>query len=297
MGETAINFKNIYTQNKLTISYELFPPKTWGGMAHLFEHFKVLMSCNPAFVTCTYGAGGSSRDRTLEVLRYIHRDYPDIPIASHLTCVGSSVDELKRYIDTAVENGISALVALRGDPPKDQANFQPVPGGFAYASELVEMVKKDYPQLGVLVAGYPEKHPEAASFEADIEHLKHKVACGADAIITQMFYDNVDFFRFRDKCDQAGITVPIVPGLLPVTNLAQIQKISTLCGARLPLKLVQRLEAHENDDEGQYAVGVYYCTRQAEELVDQGVPGMHFYVLNKSRAASLICRALVLDVA
>ncbi len=289
-----MNIAELYTHKKLVVSFELFPPKKWKGMASLFEHFKELAACHPSFVTCTYGAGGSTRDNTLEVLGWIRSDYPEIPLAAHLTCLGASPEQLLAYVREAVGRGVSGIVALRGDAPRDQA-YTPAPDGLRYAGELVSLLRKEFPDLTLLVAGYPEKHPEAVSFDADIEFLKRKVDAGADIVISQLFYDNTDFFRFRDQCARAGISVPIVPGILPVTNLAQVKRITTICGAKLTDKLVQRLERHGDDDEGQFSVGVYYAARQVEELIEEGVPGVHFYVLNRSRAAGLICRALTLD--
>ncbi len=289
-----MNIANLYKQQKAVISFELFPPKKWKGMASLFDHFKELATCNPSFITCTYGAGGSNRDNTLEVLRWIREDYPDILLAAHLACLGMSPESLRNYVQQAIERGVDGIVALRGDPPKDGA-FTPAPDGLHHANELVALLRAEYPSVSILVAGYPEKHPEAPSIEVDLDFLKRKVDAGADAVISQLFYDNADFFQFRDRCERAGITVPIIPGILPVTNLAQVKRITKLCGAKLTPKLVQRLERHGEDDEGQFSVGVYYATRQVEELLEEGVPGVHFYVLNKSRAATMICRALTLD--
>ena len=294
MQHQPLALSDVYRQEKPGISFELFPPKTDGGMENLFEHLKELVRCKPAYITCTYGAGGSTRERTLEVLRSVHASYPQMPIASHLTCVGSTRDELRGYIRQALEAGVDRIVALRGDPPKGETVFQAVEDGLTYAEELVHLIRGEFPALGVIVAGYPETHPEAPSLAKDLEPLKRKVDAGADAVVTQLFYDNGDYFRFRDRCAAAGITVPIVPGLLPVTNLTQVKRISEMCGAHLTQKLVRRLEVHGDDDEGQYAVGVYHAARQAEELIEQGAPGIHFYVLNKSRAAALICRALAL---
>lgn len=286
--------RTLYASGKPIISFELFPPKTEAGMANLLEHLQELINCKPSYITCTYGAGGSTRDRTLKTLEEIHTQYPHIPVASHLSCIGSSRDELRDFINRAIAVGVDRIVALRGDTPQDQQEFQPPPDGLQYANELVALIHDEYPQLGVIVAGYPETHPEAPSSAADLENLKRKVDAGADVVITQMFFENTDYFRFRDRCADLGITVPIVPGLLPVTNLTQIRRISSLCGTHLSPKLVRRLEVHGDDDEGQYAVGVYYAAKQAEELIAQGAPGIHFYVLNKSRAAALICRALAL---
>ncbi|MCC6145050.1 MAG: methylenetetrahydrofolate reductase [NAD(P)H] [Candidatus Hydrogenedentes bacterium] len=292
-----MNLAELYKSDKLTISFELFPPKTDQGMANLWEQVEKLVECGPSFMTCTYGAGGSTRDKTLEVLSTIHQNHPQVPVASHLTCVGSTTDQLREDLRHSLERGINTIVALRGDPPKGQKNFQAVEGGLRYASELVALIRKEFPEFSIAVAGYPEKHPEAESPEKDLENLKRKVDAGADAVITQLFYDNEDFYRFRDQCEQAGIRVPIIPGVLPVNSLGQIRRFTDLCGSRLTPHLVRRLEHHGDDEEGQFLVGVYYAARQVEDLVQHGVPGIHFYVLNKSRAAEFICQALTLAIA
>jgi methylenetetrahydrofolate reductase (NADPH) len=289
-----MKFSSFYDSGKPVISFELFPPKTAEGMKNLFIHLKELVACRPAYFTCTYGAGGSSRERTLEVLAAIQKSYPHIPLASHLTCIGSSVDELRAFIRRAREIDISHIVALRGDLPRDEEHYTPPADGLHYANELVALIRKEFPDMGISVGGYPETHPEAPSTAADIENLKRKVDAGADFIVTQIFFDNADYFRFRDRCLDAGITVPIIPGILPVTNLTQTRRIVSMCGAHLSSRLVKRLEVHQDDNEGQHAVGVYYAARQAEELIAQGVPGIHFYVLNQSRATVEICRALAL---
>lgn len=282
-----------YRQDGLVLSFELFPPKTGDGMQHLIEHVDELAAFRPAFLTCTYGAGGSTRDKTLETLRIVQDRY-GLPVASHLTCVGATADDLRAYLRQAREQGVSYIVAVRGDAPGGRGTFEPVPGGYRYAGELVHLIREEFPEFGIVVGGYPETHPEAVSPEADIEHLKRKVDAGADIVVTQLFFDNQDFFRWRDRCVAAGITVPIVPGILPVTSLTQVTKIASLCGARITRPLLERLEAHGDDLVGQFAVGVYYATRQVEELVEEGVPGVHFYVLNKSHATALICRSLIL---
>ena len=283
-----------YQQNEITVSFELFPPKTDKGLENLLSHVKELAQCEPDFITCTYGAGGSSQDRTLEVLKRVREQQPHIPVASHLTCVGSTTDDLHDYIKSALEAGVSYIVALRGDPPQGETAFTPVEGGLAYGNEMVAFLKEHYPDLGILVGGYPEVHPEAVSPVADLNYLKQKVDAGAHVILTQLFYDNDVFFRFRDKCESAGITVPVVPGVLPITRLAQIKEDHTMFGSRLPHVLVERMQRYPEDLEGQFAAGVYHATRQVEDLVDNGVPGVHFYVLNRSRAAFHICHALAL---
>jgi len=293
-GSPIVKLSDIYAAARPAVSFELFPPKSDAGMASLFTDMDELVACRPAYVTCTYGAGGSTRDKTLEVLRRLRAAHPELPVASHLTCVGATADDIRAYLRTAQDAGVAYIVALRGDPPQGETCFRATEGGLGYGNELVALIRAEFPGLGVLVGGYPEKHPEAPSLELDIEHLKRKVDSGADAVITQLFYDNEDFYRWRDRCAKAGINAPIVPGLLPVTNLAQVKRITALCGARLPKTLLSRLEQHEGDDEGQYSVGVYWAARQADGLIEASVPGIHFYVLNKSRAAAHICRALCL---
>jgi methylenetetrahydrofolate reductase (NADPH) len=288
--------KDLYAQHPRVISFELFPPKTDAGMDALFDNLRDLMQCNPHYVTCTYGAGGSTRSKTLEVLTRFRAAYPAVPCASHLTCVGATRDELEAYVREALALGIENIVALRGDPPAGETHFKAIEGGLSYANELVALLRERTPQVGIAVGGYPEMHQEAPSLDADIDNLKRKVDAGADVIITQLFYDNGDFLRWRDQCVAAGIHTPIVPGMLPVINLSQAQRITQLCGAKLPDTLVQRLQAHGEDAEGQLAAGAYYTARQVEDLLTEGVPGVHFYVLNKSNAATLICRALALHV-
>ena len=206
-------------------------------------------------------------------------------MASHLTCVGVTVADLREYLTEAWRRGVENIVALRGDPPRGDTVFRPVAGGFRYANELVALIHAEFPQFGIAVAGYPETHQEAVSPQADLENLKRKVDAGGQVVMTQLFYDNADFFRFRDRCEQIGIEQPIVPGILPVTNLAQVQRITQLCKARLPEEFVAALEDAGDDDERQFAVGVEFATWQVKELLTAGVPGLHFYVLNKSPAA------------
>ena len=289
-----LDLRSLYTQAAPTVSFELFPPKKWKGFADLYEHFQELAQCKPAFVTCTYGAGGSTQARTLEVLKWVREDYPDLPLGSHLTLVGATTADLRAFLQQAREQAIDFIVALRGDPPQGADRFRPVPGGLAYANELVELIRGEFPDFGVIVGGYPEKHPEAPSMEVDLENLKRKVDAGADVITTQLFYDNTVFYRFRDACEKIGIDIPIVPGILPVMNTAQVKRITQLCGASIPAKLMARLDHHREEEEGQFAVGLYHAARQVEDLLEQGAPGIHFYVLNKSRMATLICRALTL---
>ena len=279
-----------YGPDRFGLSFELFPPKTEQGMTNLFAHVQQLMEFEPSYITCTYGAGGSTQDRTLSVISKVRQEF-NLPVATHLTCVGRTSEEIRQYLQRAAESEVENVVALRGDPPKGETGFQRVAGGFGYANELVTFIKAEFPQLGIAVAGYPETHQEAPSAEFDLENLKRKVDAGADAIITQLFYDNRDFLQFRQKCEQAGIGVPIIPGLLPITNLEQIKRITSLCAAKLPTNLLADLEKHTDDTDGQFEVGIEHAARQTEELLGAGVAGIHYYVLNKSEAAQRVLDA------
>ncbi len=287
--------KDAYGPGRFGLSFELFPPKTDAGEVELFRHLADLMAFEPSYVTCTYGAGGSTRTKTLDVISRVRREY-GCPVASHLTCVGSTVADLRDYLRKALENDVGNIVALRGDPPKGQTEFCAVEGGLRWANELVSLVRETFPQFGIAVAGYPEKHLEAPSMEADLLNLKRKVDCGADVVITQLFYDNDDFFRFRDRAQSIGINVPIVPGVLPVTNLAQVQRITSMCGARLPEALVAAMARCENEPDEQFEIGVHFATLQVQALMDADVPGIHFYVLNKSPATCRVLRSVVRPV-
>jgi methylenetetrahydrofolate reductase (NADPH) len=281
----AMTFADAYGPSKFGLSFELFPPKTPPGITSLFQHVARLVEFQPSFITCTYGAGGSTQELTLEIVARVHREFR-LPVATHLTCVGRTVAELREYLRAAQQLEIENVVALRGDPPRGDTAFRPVEGGLRYANELVALIRGEFPDFGIAVAGYPETHQEAPSPDADLANLKRKVDAGADVIITQLFYNNEDFFRFRDRCGALGIRLPIVPGLLPVTNLAQIKRITSLCGAQLPGPFVRRLEEAGDNADDQFTIGVEFATRQTQALVDAGVPGIHFYVLNRSEAAA-----------
>jgi methylenetetrahydrofolate reductase (NADPH) len=272
-----------YASGRFGLSFELFPPKTPESEAVMWRTVDELMAFDPALITCTYGAGGSTRGTTLEVLKGVIARHA-LPVASHLTCVGSSVDELRDYLRESLALGVSAIVALRGDPPKGETAFRQAAGGLRYASELAALIRSEFPEFGILVAGYPETHQEAVSPEADLENLKRKCEAGGDVVVTQLFYDNADFFRFRDRCAAVGITAAIVPGVMPVTNYAQIRRIASLCKARLPESFTRPFEAAGDDEAAQFEAGVAFAARQVEELIEAGVPGVHFYVLNKSPA-------------
>jgi methylenetetrahydrofolate reductase (NADPH) len=281
---------SIYERQPFALSYELFPPKNAQGEQSLWENLHDLMAFSPSFVTCTYGAGGTTRDKTLDIVTQVKRRY-QVPVAAHLTCVGSNQDQLRSFLADAQRRAVDYIVALRGDPPKGQQAFQTAAGGFTYANQLVSLVRGEFPGFGVAVAGYPEKHREAPSWETDLENLKRKVDCGADIVITQLFYDNRDFERFRESCARAGIGVPIIPGIMPITSLGQIKRITELCGAQLPQQLLARL-AEQDDPDWQFQVGVEFATRQVAALAAAGARGVHFYVLNKSQATCEVLKGI-----
>lgn len=265
---------------KPRISFEVFPPRTEKADEGLRETLGELVALEPAYMTVTYGAMGSTRDKTVEIASHIRKTF-DLPTACHLTCVGCTVGEIDSILDAIGRAGVENIVALRGDPPQGEESFVPPEGGFSHANELVEHIRRR-DQFGIAVAGYPEKHIEAPDFESDLRWLERKVAAGADVIITQLFYDNRDFFTFERRVRELGIDCPIVPGLLPIVSTKQIRKIASLCGAKIPRDLSERLDAAGDDNDAVSEVGIQWATEQARELLARGAPGIHFYVLNRA---------------
>lgn len=286
-----MRLSEVFSTNPFAVSIEIFPPKTEEGNDALRRHLKTLVEHKPAFVSCTYGAGGSTRDRTVSWCREIAADFGSTAVA-HFTCVGSTREELTEWLDQAAAAGINNIMALRGDPPKGEGSFKPVEGGLSFANELVELIRSHDHDFGIGVAGYPEKHLEAPDMDTDLQNLRRKVAAGADAVVTQLFFDNDGYYRFRDRCSELGITVPIVPGIMPITDFARIQRITAMCGTKFPESLSSRLEAVKDDKEAQFRVGVDYAIEQCRDLRSNGVPGIHFYALNKSQACQKILEAL-----
>ena len=282
---------DIYTPGKFGLSFEIFPPKTPDGDESLWENVGRLARFKPAFISCTYGAGGTTRTRTIELCREIQRRW-NVGATAHFTCLGGTLAELREWLALARDGGITNIMALRGDAPTGQAQFQQVAGGLKHANELVALIKTEFPDFGIGVAGYPEKHPEAPDLEVDLVNLKRKVAAGGHAVYTQLFFDNESFLRFRDRCDKLGIKVPIVPGIMPILSVAQIKRITSMCGAALPPGLANRLEAAQDDKDAQFKIGVDFAIGQCQNLLEQGVPGIHFYVLNRSQACETILTTL-----
>lgn len=272
-------------------SLEFFPPKDDTGVAALRETAVALQRIQPDFVSVTYGAGGSTRERTAQVSRLL-REELGFTVMPHLTCVGHSRAELHELADRIHEAGFRNIMTLRGDPPKGSTEFKPTPDGLRYASELVALLKSRHADFCLGVGGYPEKHPEAASTADDLAHLKAKVDAGADFITTQLFFDNAVYFRFVERCRAAGITVPIVPGIMPVLSLHQIRRFTSMCGASLPAKLVTRLEAAGDKPEIVETIGIDWALGQIRELLAQGAPGYHIYILNRANSALALAGGL-----
>jgi methylenetetrahydrofolate reductase (NADPH) len=271
-------------------SFEFFPPKTEEGEKNLLEAVAALRELDPAFVSVTYGAGGSTRDKTLEVVDTIKKDY-GLEAMAHFTCVAATVDELRATLDQLSEIGVENVLALRGDAP-DGGEWVATEGGLTYSSELVKLIADEYPQFSIAAACFPETHIAATSPEDDLAHLVDKVNAGTGSLVTQLFFDNAVYFDFVDRARAAGITVPIVPGVLPITNVAQLSRITSLCGATIPDGLMTELKAREEDPEAVQEFGVAYATLQCAELLAGGAPGIHFYTLNRSPATRAILSAL-----
>ncbi len=284
-------FSEIYQNGKPVLSVEIFPPKKPRGWANLYYELYHLTRHHPGFVSVTYGAGGSTRDQTLE-LTYEIRTRFHVTAVPHFTCVGATPDSIREYLDRAIALGAENIVALRGDPPKGETEFKPAPGGCRYAYQLVEFIRSYTDQLDIAVAGYPEGHVECRDMKKNIEYLKIKVDAGANLVITQLFYDNAAFFRFREMAVKAGINVPIVPGILPIIKFSQVQRITNLCGASIPERLTKRLIVYPDGSPEQRDAGVEYAIEQARELLEAGVPGLHVFTLNNSHATSRMVEAL-----
>ncbi len=269
---------------KPLLSYEFFPPKDEAGLGSLRAIVERLQPTRPDFVTVTYGAGGSTRQRTFNVCSML-QEMAMGPVMPHLTCVGSSRAELRELADTIYARGHRNIMTLRGDPPKGDSTFRPAPDGLAYAVDLVKLLKDRHPDFCCGVAAYPEKHPEAASAESDLANLKAKFDAGGDFGTTQLFFDNQVYFRFMEKVRAAGITKPVLPGLLPALSLKQVERMCAMCQASLPAALAERLRQAGDDADAAEQVGIDWAIEQMRELIARGVPGIHLYILNRSRAA------------
>jgi methylenetetrahydrofolate reductase (NADPH) len=271
-------------------SFEFFPPKTDEGERNLRAALRTLAPLEPDFVSVTYGAGGSTRARTVELTHWIKQDL-GIEAMAHLTCVGASREELQTVLDGIASGGIENVLALRGDAPRGQAEWKPHPGGLHYSTELAQLISADYP-FCVGAACFPELHPESPDLAHDLRFLRHKIECGVSFLITNLFFDNELYFRFVEDARAAGIETAIIPGIMPVTNVSQIKTITGMCGATIPEALLEQLELRADDPEAVLQLGVSYATLQCAELLARGAPGIHFYTLNRSPATRAILAAL-----
>ncbi len=277
-----MKIRELLKQGNPCFSFEFFPPKDEAGFEELFRTVGLLKRLNPSYVSVTYGAGGSTRRRTVDLVTRIKHEL-GIESMAHLTCVGASQREIQQVLDELVSNQMENVLPLRGDPPKGQTQFVAPQDGFSHASELVRFIRGRY-DLCLGGAAYPEKHPECPSAELDLEHLKQKVDAGVDFLITQLFFDNTDYFRFVERARKIGIHLPLVAGIMPIVSVPQIKRITQMCGAHIPAPLLQRIEAaHDNAAEVE-SCGIEHATKQCRELLKEGAPGIHFYTLNRSKA-------------
>jgi methylenetetrahydrofolate reductase (NADPH) len=281
---------DILRSGKRTVSFEFFPPKDDAGFADLFQTIAALRPLQPSYVSVTYGAGGSTRRKTVDIVKRIKHEI-GIESMAHLTCVGATREEIHSVLEELKESGMENVLPLRGDPPKGADRFVKTEGGFGYANELVEFIRGRYPFcLGA--ACYPEGHPEAPDLKADLDNLKRKVDAGVDFLITQLFFNNDDFFRFRDRAEAAGIKVPILAGIMPILSVKQTKRFTEMCGASIPPGLLANIEAVEDDPEAVRQLGAYHATRQCENLLAGGVAGLHFYTLNRSTATRAVYQTI-----
>jgi methylenetetrahydrofolate reductase (NADPH) len=273
-------------------SFEFFPPKTEAGEQNLYGALSELKELEPSFVSVTYGAGGSTREKTIEIVKRI-KDEWGLEAMAHFTCVGATIGELRATLEEMKEAGLDNVLALRGDPPAGQDQWRKTEGGLEYSRELVGLISADYP-FAIGAACFPETHIHATSAEDDLGHLVEKVGAGVDFLITQLFFDNAYYFDFVARARAAGVTVPIIPGIMPITRVGQIERMAAMCGSAIPEDLRGELHARGEDLEAVLDFGVAYATLQCAELLAAGAPGVHFYTLNRSPATRAILSALKL---
>ena len=278
-----------FAKNKPLFSVEFFPPKDEAGGERMLQTAGQIERHQPDFVSITYGAGGGTRATTLRYAKLLQQEH-GFEVMPHLTCVGHTRDELLEILEEFAQAGFRNIMALRGDPPKGEKTFKAVPGGLSYGSDLVHLIRENFPDFGIGVGGYPEKHPEANSMEIDLQNLKTKVDAGADFITTQLFFDNAVYDDFVDRCLSVGIEVPILPGLLPVLSIGQVRRFCAMCEAGLPSQLEQELEKAETAEQPQ--VGAKWALGQIKDLLAKGAPGYHLYALNKSQSTLSILEGL-----
>ncbi len=291
-----MHIRELLSTGRPSFSFEFFPPKTEAGLESLRDTIRGLRDLRPTFVSVTYGAGGSTRDRTIDLVGEIQRHH-GLTAMAHLTCVGSSREEIASILNRLQEAGVENVLALRGDPPKGEEAFVAPEDGFGYANELTEFVRESN-RFCVGGACYPEGHVECVGANGerelvrDLENLKKKVDAGAQFLVTQLFFDNQHYFDFVARARKEGIGLPIIPGIMPITNVEQIKRFTNMCGTSLPQKLITEMERYKDHPEDVISLGVAYATAQSFDLLQRGAPGIHFYTLNKSSATRMIVTAL-----
>jgi methylenetetrahydrofolate reductase (NADPH) len=285
-----MKIKALLEKVRPSFSFEFFPPKDSEGFEKLFATIGQLEPCQPTYVSVTFGAGGSTRTQTIDLVGRIKNEI-GLESMAHLTCVGSSQEELRSVLDTLRGKGIQNILALRGDPPQGQEKFEKPENGFAYANELVEFIRMHY-DFCIGVAGYPEGHVECTDKKTDLENLKRKVDAGADFIVTQLFFDNRFYFDFVERAQKIGINIPIIPGIMPILNVKQTQRFTKMCGSTIPDALMKQLESSADEPENVRKIGIEHATLQCEQLLQEGAPGVHFYTLNRSNATLKIMESL-----
>lgn len=283
---------DIFRQKKTTISFELFPPKTDKGYENLLETIKQLAALKPDFISCTYGAGGGSRDKTFDIVEHIQKKH-GINGVAHLTCVLNTRDQIKSILTDIQSRGIRNILALRGDPPQDNPNWQPGPENFKYSSELCAFARKNFGDyFGIGVAGFPEGHLLCRDRDQDAKYLKIKIDNGADFVVTQLFFNNKDYFDYVTRLRKLGVTNPVIPGIIPITNYQSLLKFTALCGAAIPEEVKKIFEPLQNDPEATTREGIKFAVRQCRELLAGGAPGLHFYCLNKLQPTEMILKEI-----
>jgi len=285
-----MKISQILKNGRQTFSFEFFPPRDDDGFEQLFQTIENLKEWHPGYVSVTYGAGGTTRTKTIELVGRIKQQI-GLESMAHLTCVGHDIDEIRVILDRLQEEGIENILALRGDPPQGQTHFVKPENGFGFGNELVAFIRKNY-SFCLGVAGYPEGHVECPDKALDLQNLKRKVDAGADFIVTQLFFDNRYYFDFLERARAIGIAVPIIPGIMPIINANQTKRFTKMCGATIPEKLLARLEENQEDSAAVGEIGEDHATAQCKELLKAGVPGIHFYTLNRSKATLAILKRL-----
>ena len=281
-----MKIKDVLAKKKFLLSFEVFPPKREGNLESLYSTIRELAELKPDFISVTYGAGGSTREKTIEISSRVKNEFK-LEVLAHLTCVQSTRDDIARILDCLKDENVENILALRGDPPEGTEKFTVTEGGFGHANELVEFIR-GRTDFSIGVAGYPEGHIEAPSIEVDMKYLKRKVDAGADFVITQLFFENDFFYSFRDRAMAMKIGVPIIPGVFPIMNYNQIRRIASLAGVKIPAKLGEKVEKNKDRPEDVEKYGIEYATIQAENLIKNGIAGLHLYCMNKSHPVKTI---------